>query len=82
MLSNGEYKSVEHRAVVNPETQRLSIAMFCSPDIKAMIGPLADLLKENKSKYKTIRYGDYLRKVTLDSRAYGKSLIHDMKLEH
>ena len=82
MLSNGEYKSVEHRAVVDTEKQRLSIVSFCSPDIKTMIGPLADLLKEKRAKYKTIRYGDYLRKVTLDSRAHGKSLIDDMKLEH
>ncbi|CAN1173701.1 2-oxoglutarate-dependent dioxygenase 11 [Linum perenne] len=28
MMSNGEYKSIEHRAVVNPEKERLSMAAF------------------------------------------------------
>ena len=49
-MSNGEYKSIEHRAVVNPEKERLSIAAFHSPNYRTMIGPLPDLLKENSAQ--------------------------------
>ena len=48
MISNGEYKSVEHRVVVNPERHRLSIAVFHGPPMKTMIGPLAALVENNK----------------------------------
>ncbi|RVW40671.1 S-norcoclaurine synthase 1 [Vitis vinifera] len=43
IMSNGEYKSIEHRAVVDPEKERLSIAIFCSPGAGAIIGPLQSL---------------------------------------
>ncbi|KAK9266915.1 hypothetical protein L1049_027174 [Liquidambar formosana] len=35
IVSNGEYNSIEHRAVVNPVKKRLSIAAFHSPKINA-----------------------------------------------
>ena len=57
------YKSVKHKVVIEPEKHHLAIATFLSPNIKAMVGPLADLLKENKAKCESIRYEDYLSKV-------------------
>ena len=79
-MSNGKYKSIEHRAVVNPEKQRLSIAAFHGPHIRAMIGPLQDLVKESKPNYKTISTEDYLR-LFFSSKLDGKSLVDHMKLE-
>lgn len=59
IMSNGEYQNVEHRAVVNPEKQCLSIATFQCPDKSKMIGPLPELVKENGANYKTISNEEY-----------------------
>lgn len=78
-MSNGVYKSIEHRAVVNPEKERLSIAAFHSPNIGTMIGPLPDLVKGNAEKYKTSSYDEYL-KLVVTSKLDGKSLVDQMRL--
>ncbi|CAL1376106.1 unnamed protein product [Linum trigynum] len=84
IMSNGEYKSIEHRAVVNPEKERLSIAAFHTTNIKAMIGPLPDLInkdqKKQRPKYKTISAPEYI-KLIISSKLNGKGNIHSMKLE-
>ncbi|CAI0418416.1 unnamed protein product [Linum tenue] len=86
IMSNGEYKSIEHRAVVNPEKERLSIATFHSPNFSATIGPLSNLLTKDKKgqapNYKSISHEDYLKlgaKIKLDGK--GKGLIHQMKIQ-
>ncbi|CBI33969.3 hypothetical protein VitviT2T_002354 [Vitis vinifera] len=78
IMSNGEYKSIEHRAVVNPEKERLSIAAFHSPDHRTMIGPLPDLIKENSANYKTTSHDDFLR-IVVTRKLDGKSLLGQMK---
>lgn len=78
-MSNGEYKSIEHRAVVNPEKERLSIAAFHSPNIRAMIGPLPDIVKKNAANYKTISNEEYI-KLVVTSKLDGKSLLDHMRL--
>jgi len=60
VLSNGKYKSVLHRSLVNKERTRMSWAVFCSPPQEAMIGPLPQLVNEaNKAKYSTKTYANY-----------------------
>ncbi|KAE7996321.1 hypothetical protein FH972_001053 [Carpinus fangiana] len=44
ILSNGAYKSIEHRATVNSEKERVSIAMFFNPKFEAEIGPATSTL--------------------------------------
>lgn len=78
-MSNGEYKSIEHRAVVNPEKERLSIAAFHSPNLRTMIGPLPDLVKANAAHYKTISNEEYI-KLVVTSKLDGKSLLDHMRL--
>ncbi|XP_062119481.1 S-norcoclaurine synthase 1-like [Humulus lupulus] len=78
IMSNGEYKSVEHRAVVNPEKQRLSIAAFHGTHTKGIIGPLPDLVKKSKANYKSISTEDYLRFV-FRKKLDGKSHVHCLK---
>ncbi|CBI33968.3 unnamed protein product, partial [Vitis vinifera] len=78
IMSNGEYKSIEHRAVVNPEKERLSIAAFHSPNYRTMIGPLPDLLKENSANYKTISFEDFVR-IVVTRKLDGKNLLGHMK---
>ncbi|KAK2996261.1 hypothetical protein RJ639_026494 [Escallonia herrerae] len=52
IMSNGEYSSIEHRAMVNVEQERLSIAAFHSPNMEAEIGPLPDFAQKTGAKYK------------------------------
>ncbi|KAF5477717.1 hypothetical protein F2P56_004334 [Juglans regia] len=81
IVSNGEYKSIEHRAVVNPRKERLSIAAFHSPNMRTMIGPVPDIVKENTANYKTINHEDYIRLI-IASKLDGKTLLGHMKSEH
>ncbi|KAL0922242.1 hypothetical protein M5K25_006213 [Dendrobium thyrsiflorum] len=61
VLSNGRYKSVEHRAMTNERKERISIATFICPSEHVEIEPLASIVYEDlKQKYKKFRYGDYL----------------------
>ncbi|CBI33958.3 S-norcoclaurine synthase 1 [Vitis vinifera] len=81
IMSNGEYKSIEHRAVVNPETERLSIAAFHSPSVETIIGPLPELVKENGAIYKSVSREEYY-KFAFSRKLDGKSIISHMKLEN
>ncbi|XP_057974581.1 flavonol synthase/flavanone 3-hydroxylase-like [Malania oleifera] len=60
VLSNGKYKSVLHRSLVNKERMRMSWAVFCTPPHEALIGPLPELVDdENPVKYSTKTYAEY-----------------------
>lgn len=81
ILSNGEYKSIEHRAVVNPGKERLSIAGFHSTNAKAMVGPISDLVKKGKgAKYKTIGSDDFARLV-VNKKLDGKGLLDHLRIK-
>ncbi|KAL4384365.1 hypothetical protein GQ457_15G008550 [Hibiscus cannabinus] len=79
ILSNGEYKSIEHRAVVDPEKARLSIAALHYPIRGTPIGPLPDLVKANKVQYGTIPPEELLR-LKLSSKHDGKRVLDQIKL--
>ncbi|CAI0438251.1 unnamed protein product [Linum tenue] len=86
IMSNGEYKSIEHRVVVNPEKERLSIAAFHNSNRNAVIGPLPDILSKEQKKrapnYKSISYQEFLKlgqKATLEGKE--KGLAHHLKIE-
>ncbi|KAK6939837.1 Non-hem dioxygenase N-terminal domain [Dillenia turbinata] len=60
VLSNGKYKSVLHRSLVNKERMRMSWAVFCAPPHEAVIGPLPELIDEqNPAKYSTKTFGEF-----------------------
>ncbi|KAK8537904.1 hypothetical protein V6N13_096298 [Hibiscus sabdariffa] len=79
IMSNGEYKSIEHRVVVNPEKERLSIASFHNPKTGAPIGPLPDLVKTNKPLFRTVPREEFLR-LKMSSKLDGKFMVNKMKL--
>lgn len=57
--SNGRFKAVEHRAVVNKEKDRLSIVTGLNPNPKAEIGPAAKLVNQlHPALYETRTYAD------------------------
>ncbi|CAN6288801.1 unnamed protein product [Urochloa humidicola] len=61
ILSNGRYKSVEHRAVVHPTKERMSAAVFHQPCKNATVGPLPELVKKDgEARYSSISYTDFI----------------------
>jgi isopenicillin N synthase-like dioxygenase len=79
MFTNGKYKSIEHRAVINPEKERLSIAAFHSPNLHALIGPLPDLIKNENAMYKTVDHENFMR-LFFSSKLEGKHFLDQMRL--
>ncbi|KAL6850385.1 hypothetical protein ACP4OV_021012 [Aristida adscensionis] len=62
ILSNGRYKSVEHRALVHPDKERISAAMFHQPCPDTMVGPLSELVKDaGGARYKSMGYMDFMK---------------------
>ncbi|XAR55593.1 Flavonol synthase [Bertholletia excelsa] len=60
ILSNGKYKAVLHRSIVNKDTTRMSWPVFLEPPPEQEVGPLPQLVdSENPAKYKTKKYKDY-----------------------
>ncbi|KAL5782320.1 hypothetical protein ACOSP7_007349 [Xanthoceras sorbifolium] len=60
VLTNGRYRSVEHRAVVHEESDRLSIVTFYAPSYAIEIGPMPEFVDENNQcKYRRYNHGEY-----------------------
>uniref|UniRef100_A0A7N0TF42 Fe2OG dioxygenase domain-containing protein n=1 Tax=Kalanchoe fedtschenkoi TaxID=63787 RepID=A0A7N0TF42_KALFE len=58
--SNAEYESAEHRAIVNPEKDRISIPLFFNPAHYTMVEPLEELISDERpSKYKAYNWGKF-----------------------
>lgn len=59
-MSNGIFKSPVHRVLSNSERDRISIAMFYTPEVGKEIGPEDSLVNEDRPKmYKTVKdYAD------------------------
>ncbi|ERM95352.1 protein DMR6-LIKE OXYGENASE 1 isoform X1 [Amborella trichopoda] len=81
ILSNGIYKSVEHRAVVNDATARISIALAHGPSLDASVSP-ATQLAENGGQavaYREMPYREYLE-FQQSHRLGGKSCLNLVRL--
>lgn len=62
-LSNGRYKSVWHRAVVNSNNERMSIASFLCPCDSVMISPPESLVEHgSQAVYRDFTYAEYYHK--------------------
>nr|GMC48814.1 protein SRG1-like [Ipomoea batatas] len=74
IVTNGIYKSVEHRAVVNSEKERLSVGTFLSPRLEAELGPIPSLITpQNPAKFRSVGVTDYYKGFysrKLDSKSY------------
>ncbi|KAK9086060.1 hypothetical protein Sjap_026471 [Stephania japonica] len=68
IVTNGIYRSIEHRAVVNSSKERLSIATFYSPGVDEEIGPAPSLISSNSPPlFKRIKVEDYFKGFLLES---------------
>ncbi|CAJ1957738.1 unnamed protein product [Sphenostylis stenocarpa] len=82
IITNGIYRSIEHRATVNSEKERLSIATFYSPNQDAEIGPWKSLInEETPSLFKRIRVDQYFKNF-FSRKLEGKSHRDAMRIEH
>ncbi|KAL8495687.1 hypothetical protein ACS0TY_019706 [Phlomoides rotata] len=65
VLSNGRYKSIVHRAIVNSEMKRFSIASLHSLAIDRKVVPAPELVDEKHPlSYKEGSFGDFLHFLT------------------
>eukprot|EP01018_Ginkgo_biloba_P034490 Gb_32876 [translate_table: standard] len=48
VVSNGRFRSVEHRAITNSITPRISIATFCIPSMDTWIAPAVSLVDDEQ----------------------------------
>ncbi|XP_061362139.1 2-oxoglutarate-dependent dioxygenase 19-like [Gastrolobium bilobum] len=62
ILTNGKYKSVIHRAVVNQKATRISVGTAYGPPLDNIVSPALELVQEdNPLAYRAIKYSDYLQ---------------------
>uniref|UniRef100_A0A5B6ZBV7 Fe2OG dioxygenase domain-containing protein n=1 Tax=Davidia involucrata TaxID=16924 RepID=A0A5B6ZBV7_DAVIN len=62
IMSNGRYKSIEHRVIANGSKTRISVPIFVNPRPTDVIGPLPEVLESGeKPIYKQLLYSDYVK---------------------
>ncbi|XP_038904929.1 protein DMR6-LIKE OXYGENASE 2-like [Benincasa hispida] len=82
ILSNGKYKSVLHRAIVNDKATRISIAMAVGPSLETVVGPAPQLINKhtnNPPLFKNIKYIDYMG-IVQSNKLQGKSTLDRIRL--
>lgn len=82
VLSNGLYKSVVHRATLNSERTRISIASLHSLGIDEKMGTAKELVsQEQPQRYRESSFRDFLNFLSANDIAEGKSFINSLKLD-
>ena len=79
VMSNGQYKSVIHRATVNSEKKRFSIACLHSLALNKKMGPAEKLVdKEHPASYKEFSFKDFLEYIS-NNDIMGERFIDTLK---
>nr|XP_027112811.1 protein DMR6-LIKE OXYGENASE 2-like isoform X1 [Coffea arabica] len=84
IVSNGKYKSILHRAVVNNKMKRISIAMVNGPSFDACVAPASPLLTGGHGNqipglYAPMKYREYLE-MQQGNKLDGKSCLDRVKV--
>ncbi|XP_058772213.1 protein SRG1-like [Vicia villosa] len=80
VLTNGIYKSIEHRVTVNSMKERISLAAFHFPRMGGYVGPTPSLVTpETPALFKTISIEDFVKN-NLSSRIKGKSYLDGLRI--
>ncbi|GLJ25260.1 hypothetical protein SUGI_0483570 [Cryptomeria japonica] len=75
VMTNGIYKSIEHRAVTNKERTRLSIAMFYYPGLDDEVAPASNLVdEEHPSLYRKFKHQEYMH-YYMNTKLNGKNSL-------
>ncbi|PIM99994.1 Iron/ascorbate family oxidoreductase [Handroanthus impetiginosus] len=82
IVSNGKYKSVLHRAVVNNEKTRISIAMANGPSLETVVCPASQLMRNEGGmrSYIPMKYKDYLLSHQ-GSQLNGKAMLKRVQIQ-
>ncbi|XP_019460642.1 PREDICTED: protein SRG1-like isoform X4 [Lupinus angustifolius] len=82
ILTNGIYRSIEHRATVNSVKERISIATFHRPGMSRVLGPIPSLVTpERPALFERIGVQDYY-KGFLSRELQGKSYIDIIRIQN
>ncbi|XP_058197568.1 jasmonate-induced oxygenase 1 [Rhododendron vialii] len=61
IITNGLYRSAQHRAITNASKARLSVATFHDPAKTTIISPASELITDSSPpQYRQVTYGDYV----------------------
>ncbi|KAK6917257.1 Non-hem dioxygenase N-terminal domain [Dillenia turbinata] len=81
IVSNGVYKSIEHRAIVNSAKERLSVATFYSSRLDSELGPASSLISDqNPPLFRRMPLELYFKEF-FARKLNGKSYLDFMKIE-
>ena len=81
IITNGTYRSIEHRATVNSEKERLSIATFYNPRVDGEIGPASSLItKQTHAAFKRLSVEEYF-KGFFERKLHGKSFLDELRIK-
>jgi isopenicillin N synthase-like dioxygenase len=80
-MTNGIYRSIEHRATINKEKERISIATFHSPKMNTIIGPAPSLIAKSSAMFNNMSCEDFF-KGYFSRQLEGKSYIDVMRLQN
>lgn len=73
ILSNGRFRSVRHRAVVNRTHHRVSAAFFCGPPAHVKVSPVTKLAGNGMGRglYRAVTWAEYL---SLKGKLFNRAL--------
>ncbi|KAH7440939.1 hypothetical protein KP509_03G016900 [Ceratopteris richardii] len=79
IMTNGIYKSIEHRVVVNQHKERVSVAAFFSPGNDTNVGPMMELTSPDRpAKYPKMSFKEY-RSFIRRRGTQGKQVLQSME---
>ncbi|PIN22598.1 Iron/ascorbate family oxidoreductase [Handroanthus impetiginosus] len=81
ILSNGLYKSIEHRATVNSEKERITLAMFFNPKFEALVGPSRSIIVNQPPLFRCMKMEQYFKDF-FSRKLNGKSFLDYMKVQN
>ncbi|KAK7319174.1 hypothetical protein RJT34_03892 [Clitoria ternatea] len=82
IITNGIYRSIEHRAIVNSEMERISIATFYGPDLKAILAPAPSFVTlERPAQFKSVSVEDHF-KGYFSRELRGKLYLDEVKIQN
>ncbi|KAJ1430558.1 Oxoglutarate/iron-dependent dioxygenase [Sesbania bispinosa] len=80
VITNGVYRSIEHRVTVNSEKERLSIATFNNPSIESVLVPSPSLVTPTTpAVFRKISFAEYLKDYLSQERR-SKSLLDSIRI--
>lgn len=81
IMSNGRYKSVEHRVTINPHSERLSVSAFHNPKLDGIVSPVVGPATNQTVLYKTVSVKEYM-KHHMSNKLDGKKALDLARASH